>query len=365
VALVTGFAHKYRFDLFFRTELNIIALQIAFSILILFAVIVGISFLYRSAAHSFVEAIASSLKVSVSDSAELLIRDQLTFIKNRSFLVIVSVIVPITVIFGYLIARITLAPTRGALSSQKQFIGNVAHEIRTPLSIIKTNTEVALLDDELAQGLRKTLHSNIEELDRISDIINNLLSLNTLNRPERIELQNVDLGAVTNDVVAKLKPLLTRRKLTLHYNSGDFRIVWGNPVALGQILMNVLKNAIGYTPEGGTITVSIAPDYRSHVVVMVADTGVGIERKDLLHIFEPFYRADRARVREQGGSGLGLAIVSELIKLHRGKISIKSTPKIGTTVTISLPAGKDVAPPQTGAVRKDEVAMDYSEARAL
>ncbi len=358
--MVTAFAHRYRYDLFFRTELNIIALQLAFSILLLGTVVLGLSFLFRSAAHDMVSAIAGSVKVTLRESAETIIRSQLDFIRTRSFLIVASAIVPITVLFGYLIARITLIPTRNALSSQKQFIGNVAHELRTPLSIIKTNTEVRLLDKDVPPVARELHRSNIEELDRISDIINNLLSLNTLNRPAEMDFKNVDLGEVAHSVVQKVQPLLERRKLTLVYTGGDYRLVWGNRSALEQILMNIVKNSISYSKSGGRIDVSIAPDYRSHVVLKVSDTGVGIGKSDLLHIFEPFFRADRSRVREHGGSGLGLTIVSELVKLHDGKITIKSVPRLGTTVAVVLPCGKADGP--SAEVRRplNEISLDFS-----
>jgi len=360
VGSVTAFAHKYRFDLFFRTELNVISLQIAYSFLILIAVGVGITLLFAGASDSLLATISESLRIPIPPATQNAILEQFAYIRSHSLLIIASVIIPITVAFGYLIAHLTLGPTRNALSSQKQFIGNVAHELRTPLAIIKTNTEVALLDNEIPTSLSSTLRSNIEELDRVSDIINNLLSLNTLNRPERISMGNVDIGAVTDAVVSKLSSLIERRRLTLTQERGEFRVVWGNPAALEQILMNILKNAIGYTPAGGQIFLTIKPDYRSHVEVVVRDTGVGIARKDLDRIFEPFFRADRSRVREHGGSGLGLAIVSELVKLHRGRITIKSAPKEGTTVNINLPAGKiteDLKEKKSG----DVVAMDFSQ----
>lgn len=267
----------------------------------------------------------------------------------------------VSTLFGYLIAHTALKPTRDALASQKQFIGNVAHELRTPLSIIKTNIEVALLEGRLDPKLRNALLGNVDELDRTSDIINNLLSLNTLLNPERVEFSNVDLGVVVDAALAKLSILAKQKNITLSVSKGEFLIVSGNSVALEQAAMNLIKNAIIYTPQGGRVDIAIAPNYYGHIELRIHDTGVGISREDLFHVFEPFYRADRSRSRAHGGSGLGLTIVSELVKLHRGKITMQSTEKQGTTVVVSLPVG-NVPQLITNNKKTDEhVAIDFSD----
>ena len=266
--------------------------------------------------------------------------ENLEYLKDRNFVLIAAGIALLTAIFGYLLARLTLAPTRNALESQKIFIGNVAHELRTPLSIIKTNTEVTLFDESLPQDARDTLTSTVEELDRISDIINNLLSLNVLVRPEKIAFGNVDISVVVDRVLAHLSGFTQRKNIQISVEKSEYATVWGNLTALEQIVMNVMKNAANYTPEGGTIKAHVTPDYRGHIVVTIEDSGIGIREQDLLHIFEPFYRADTSRTRGSGGSGLGLAIVSELVKLHRGSITIKSSPGHGTSVAITLPCGR-------------------------
>ncbi len=135
----------------------------------------------------------------------------------------------------------------------------------------------------------------------------------------------------------------------------------GNTSALEQIITNVLKNAIHYSHHGGTLLVTLGPDYHGSVDFLVEDHGVGIKRQDLEHIFEPFYRADSSRNRASGGSGLGLAIVAELVKLHVGKIRVSSVPGKGTMVAVSLPAS-DVEHAGQGDQAGDAavVAMDFS-----
>lgn len=280
-------------------------------------------------------------------------------IATGDLLITGAIILVMTICFGYIIAYIALKPTRNALASQKQFIGNVAHELRTPLAIIKTNIEVALLEGKLNPKLRDTLIGNVDELDRTSDIINNLLSLNTLLNPERVEFSNINLGTVAEMAVAKLSALSKQKKITISVTKGEFLIVWGNSVALEQVAINLIKNAIIYTPLDGSIDVTVAPNYRGYIELRVRDNGVGIAREDLFHVFEPFYRADRSRSRAHGGSGLGLTIVSELVKLHRGKITMQSTEKHGTTALVSLPCGhtEELVDEKN---EHDRVAIDFS-----
>ena len=281
-------------------------------------------------------------------------------ISATDLLITILTLFTIVALIGYIIAYIALKPTRDALTSQKQFIGNVAHELRTPLSIIKTNIEVALLEGRLDSKLREALLGNVDELDRTSDIINNLLSLNTLLNPERVEFSNVDLGDVVDAALVKLSALAHQKNIKLFVTRAEFLLVSGNSTALEQVAMNLIKNAIIYTPQGGRVDISIAPNYYGHIELRIHDTGIGISREDIFHVFEPFYRADRSRSRAHGGSGLGLTIVSELVKLHRGKITIQSTEKQGTTVVVSLPVGK--VPGSANGSKKENggIAIDFS-----
>lgn len=252
------------------------------------------------------------------------------------FLLVLSLVT--TVLF----ARLMLRPVRDTLRYQKLFISNIAHELRTPLSTIKTTTEVALLDDTLSVASKKIYAEILGELDRISNIINNLLSLSTLTRPERIEFENVDLGPIVDDVEKELSELARERGVQMVVKKDAYRIVWGNRVALEQIVMNLIKNALMFTPvgSGGVVSVAVKPDGDA-VTFSVSDTGIGISQNDLFHIFEPFYRVEtsRARTIKKTGSGLGLSIVNELVKVQHGKIHIQSMPQSGTTVSVSFPAG--------------------------
>lgn len=333
----TDWLNKYRYDPFFRTEVHVISFQVTFALVILGLIGASFSLLYHDIAEAVVRGIGSgSLAADPTRIAEAILAE-IDAIRTQNLLTVVSIILLSTVLFGYIAARVTLAPARNSLASQKQFIGNIAHEIRTPLSVIKTNTEVALLEERVTAEMKETLLSNIEELDRVSEIINNLLSLSALVRPERIEFSAVDLSAVATEVVHKFSQLAKRGEHQVTLRKSPDAQVWGNATALTQVVGNLIKNAISYTPRGGHIRVTVDTAPNNQVELIVQDTGIGIARKDLFRIFEPFFRADPSRTKGAGGSGLGLAIVSELVKMHQGKVTIRSAVGRGTTVSILFP----------------------------
>lgn len=366
-ASVTGFVHDYRFDPFFRTQVNIIALQTGFALFLLGVVALLATQLYQDALVAVSQGVSATMQpystpVSVSESIITVLDET----RSRTIGSAAASLLIITALFTLIITRIALAPTRHALKSQKLFIENVAHELRTPLSIIRTNTEVRLLDTSQTKEILSVHKENMEEIDRMSDIINNLLSLSGSVGFERLEFRDIDLGAVVQQVIQKLRPLATSKRLTVEIRLSERRSVRGNATALEQIAMNIIRNAVSYTQEG-RIVVIIEPVYPDYIELVVQDSGRGIARKDLFRIFEPFYRADASRKRDGSGSGLGLAIVSELVRLHNGKITVRSAEGHGTTVAVLLPA----APHVLGKVSTEretrnsasEVALDFSRGK--
>jgi two-component system sensor histidine kinase ResE len=360
-----GFAHKYRFDPFFRTEINVIALQFALAGFLLAVVGIIASQLYHDASAAVAQGIADAIKPNSSPaSIGSAVTDQLSSMRSRTVMIAGAAVILITALFTYIIARLALSPTRNALQSQKQFIGNVAHELRTPLAVAKTNMEVGLMVPALSADVQRTFKETVGELDRMSEIINNLLSLSAFTRPERIEFTDVDLGAVVEHAMRKLHGLAEPKKLEIELRLSERRAVWGNQIGLEQIVMNLIKNAIIYSGRGARVTVTVEPVYPDFMELRVRDSGRGITRKDLFHIFEPYYRGDPSRQRgSSGGSGLGLTIVSELVKLHNGRITVRSAEGRGTTVTLLLPAGKTAVGREIVAHDQDtvsEIAVDYS-----
>lgn len=365
-ASVTGFADRYRFDPFLRTQVNVIGMLAAFSLFLLVILGVLFEYIYHDVSLAIITGVRESILSGENGALAAPPFEEIASIRTDTLSAIAVVTAIATVAFGYLVTRVALTPTRNALASQKQFIGNIAHELRTPLTSIKTNTEVALLGHGLDDTVQSLLNSTVEDIDRMSDIINNLLSLSSSVRPERIELSPIDAASVADEVVRKLEGLARMKHLDVILKKSDACYVWGNAAALEQIVMNVVKNAINYTPRGGHVSVLVEQIGASRVEITVQDSGEGISRQDLFHIFEPFYRADASRNRARGaGSGLGLTIVAELVKLHRGKITVRSALGRGTTVLISIPGAPN--PSRDPAIRThptfDEVAVDYSHRR--
>lgn len=362
VESVTVWLNSYRYDPFVRTEIHVIALQVAFGLVMLGLIGTAYSLLYRDISTAILLALHTARETPLEILGPSLISTT-DAIRATNFLGLIGAITLVTVLFGYMIAHVTLSPARNALTAQKQFVGNIAHELRTPLSVVKTNTEVALMGSTVSTDMRETLQSNIEELDRISEIINNLLSLSALVRPERMEFAAVDLSGIASAIVQKFSQLARHNEQQITLRKSPDSMVWGNATALTQIVGNLVKNAIVYTPRGGHIRITIEPAPEGHIDLIVQDTGIGIARKDLFRIFEPFYRSDPSRTKGAGGSGLGLAIVSELIKTHQGRITIRSAVGRGTTVSVRFPGSRHMSTVGHEASRRDtlnEIAVDFS-----
>ncbi len=361
VASVTGFARKYREDFFVRTEVNIIVLEVIYAALLLGVSVTALVVLYHEIVQSIAGVIATALLSNAEPISSDVVMAQLGAVRTRQIIAVVGLVFTIAVLFGYLVARFALKPAREALGAQKQFIGNIAHELRTPLSIIKANTEVRLLDADVSSDARALHRSNLEELDRISNIINNLLSLNALIQPERIIFSEIDIVALAEQVVEKFKHLVNRKSLRLQVLADRQYYLRGNLSALEQILVNLVNNAIQHT-ERGSITIIISENIHGELEISVRDTGAGIKPEDLRYVFDPFYRGNRARTRIGGtGSGLGLAIVSELVKLHRGRINVSSVPSKGTSVIVMLPESKHTEFTGNAKNKGSNVSADFSD----
>lgn len=359
--------NKYRTDFFFRSQVDIIILQIVFT-LVVFTVFV---FILRFVEQSITETIGvhiAEIFTSNEPVTNFNLEETLQETQENTLMHAMAIVIGVTGLFGYIMTRVTLSPAQKILDSQKRFISNIAHELRTPLSVLRTNTDVALLDNHIPPATKKTFESNREELERISEIINNLLSLTATVQPEQIQFSPVDLGEAAKEAIEKLSPLAKEKQVEIAYKQEvrrqeDRRAVWGNLTGLEQIATNIIRNAVLYTPKGGRVLVSVGSDNHDNVTLLIEDNGVGIAQKELFHIFEPFYRTDQARTRQNTGSGLGLTIASEILKMHRGKITIRSSPGKGTSITIAIPAyhkTSDNVEKKQPEKYSDEVSVDFS-----
>jgi heavy metal sensor kinase len=223
-----------------------------------------------------------------------------------------------------------------AFQQQARFTADASHELRTPLSVVLSHTELALSRDRTAEEYRKTIETCHNAAARMKTLVESLLLLSHADVGE-LALQPVpmDLSDVVRDQVELLHMLAEKRSITLATQLQNVTLI-GDPMRLGQVVANLLGNAIRYNVDGGSIAVT-TEIILEDAVLTVADTGAGISDEDQKHVFDRFFRADKARTRDAGGSGLGLAICRSIVEAHGGSIDITSKLGVGTTFTVRVP----------------------------
>ncbi len=235
-----------------------------------------------------------------------------------------------------------LARVEQSVGEMRQFSAALAHELRTPLAILRGEAELALRPSSRPEDLRQVLAGQIDEFDRLSRLINQIL---TLARAEGGEIaivgEPVDLGALASSVAEQIEPVAAARGITLTCDAGDRIMVRGDAGWLERLLLILLDNAIKFTPAGGRISVTFSCA-KGIAQVAVTDTGTGISPDARPHVFERFYRADPARSRQShGGAGLGLALAKWIAERHAATIDVSSRPGEGSTFTVRFPALPD------------------------
>jgi signal transduction histidine kinase len=216
-------------------------------------------------------------------------------------------------------------------------VADASHELRTPLTILRGEIDVALRRPRTPAEYAEVLQSSREEIERLSRLTNNLLMLARADAGNAlVRREMVDVAAIAGDVCAKLALFSEERKVSLFCEANQPAIVSADPVALEQIVFNLVENALRYTPPGESARVRVASGDET-VTVEVADHGGGIAPEHLPRLFERFYRVDEARSREFGGAGLGLSIVKTLAEAHGGQVEVRSILGQGSTFTVSLP----------------------------
>lgn len=237
-------------------------------------------------------------------------------------------------VFNELLSRLDLA-----FEMQRRFTSDASHEIGTPLTILRGNTEVALLERHNPEEYESILRSNLEEIERLTQLTSNLLLLARSDAGEpQITKDVLSLNEQAPQIISRFLPLAEERGITLVVNTGQPVFVEGDRCALLQVMFNLVSNAVRYTPAGGRVEIKIFMDGDHTAKLEVLDTGVGISPQDLPRIFDRFYRAKSARGCEPAGSGLGLAICRTLAEAHGGRIYAESCPGKGSCFTLVLPA---------------------------
>jgi heavy metal sensor kinase len=233
----------------------------------------------------------------------------------------------------------TLARLEQAVGEMRQFSAAIAHELRTPLAVLRGQTELALMQARSVEDHQRALRDQLEELDTLSRLVNQLL---TLARAEAGEIPlaraPVNLSALAISIVDQIDPVAQAKNVRLSIDApGDLHVL-GDAEWLERLQLNLLDNAIKFTPDGGRITVRVV-DEGSHVILEVRDTGAGIAPEALPHLFERFFRGDPARSATSEGAGLGLSLVKWIADRHGATLSVDSRLNEGSTFAVRIPRG--------------------------
>ncbi|MEI7637385.1 MAG: ATP-binding protein [Syntrophus sp. (in: bacteria)] len=220
------------------------------------------------------------------------------------------------------------------------FVANVTHEIRTPLTAIigyiETLQQGAVHDREKAEKFLQTIHNNAQRLNRLVD---DLLTLSNIEMGEtKMQFREVAVAEVIGEVLKTVAPQAAAKKIILEENLPEgIQPIRADRDRVFQILLNILDNAVKFTPEGGAIKITASQKDAETVAVLIADTGIGIPKNEIPRLGERFYRVEKTRSRDSGGTGLGLSIVKHLMTAHGGVMEIESKPGYGTTVSLYFP----------------------------
>ncbi|ABS20895.1 sensor histidine kinase [Bacillus cytotoxicus] len=224
---------------------------------------------------------------------------------------------------------------------RSEFLASVAHELRTPLTYVKGYAEIAQKRTTQPTEREKYLSIIKEEADYITNLVQDLFILAQMEKHNfLIEAKRIDLEKFLNRIVTKVNGIYVQKHLTVSLTCPPSLFITLDERRFEQVIMNILNNAYRHSAEYSVITITVTA-YVSHIKISIQDTGEGIPPEDIPHIFERFYRVDKARSRATGGTGLGLAIVKEIVELHDGHITVSSKLNKGTCFTITLPREKE------------------------
>jgi signal transduction histidine kinase len=256
---------------------------------------------------------------------------------EKTLLILNGAMIIIVPGIAWLMTRRTLAPVQRIHEQQKQFVSDVAHELRTPLSIMSGELEVALSKERTPEDYRQVLNSSKQETDRLIELSENLLFLARADQGRQAAgFEKVDVTDLIGSIIASLQLESTKKGITIHLESEDEpTFVWGQPAMLRRLFFNLIDNAIRYTPSRGEIWISLTTG-KEYAQIKIRDAGIGIPLEDQEKIFDRFYRIDPSRSRTKG-YGLGLAICKSIVELHHGSITVRSALGKGSTFTVTLP----------------------------
>jgi signal transduction histidine kinase len=261
--------------------------------------------------------------------------------KSTVFLAVFSMIALIlATIAGYIVAGRTIVPIKNAYEKQRQFTADASHELRTPLSVVMSSVDVLQNDtSQKSPFIKQVIEDMKDETKRMAKLVADLLAIaRNDNYGIAIIKQKFDVIEVIEQVIRKMKPLAQAKNIKLYFAKQPIVEFHADIERIKQLLLILVDNAIKYTPKNGLVTIKIGHSQEGKKLkLMITDTGMGIPREDQTHIFDRFYRVDKARSRESGGAGLGLAIAKGIVDVHGGEISVESNVGSGSTFIVVLP----------------------------
>ncbi len=259
----------------------------------------------------------------------------------KSNLVILNILIAVVGgLLSYFLARKTLRPIETAHNAQNRFTADASHELRTPITAMRTETEITLTEPNLTlKDAKAQLNSNIEELDKLTKLSEDLLKLARLDNVETTRMPT-DISEIINLAIERVKPLAEKNKQLFKLRVIPKIEVSADSASLTEAFVTLLDNAVKYSPSKSEIEVIVTKN-KNTVEVKIIDNGDGIMPTDLPHIFERFYRAEQSRTKNNvNGFGIGLAIAKETVESHGGTISAVNNKKTGATFTVLLPVLK-------------------------
>ncbi|MCH5272084.1 MAG: two-component sensor histidine kinase [Lachnospiraceae bacterium] len=223
-------------------------------------------------------------------------------------------------------------------NSRQEFVSNVSHELKTPLTAIKVLSDSLLLEPDVPIEMYQEFIADINsEIDREAKIVNDLLSLVKLDKTSgEMHIAEVNINELLEIIMKRLKPLALKRGIEMVFESYRTVLAEIDEVKMSLVFSNLIENAIKYNRDGGRVTASLNADHK-YFYVKIEDTGIGIPEEEQGFIFERFYRIDKARSRETGGTGLGLSITKSAVQMHKGSIKVQSVPGVGSVFTVRVP----------------------------
>ncbi len=247
--------------------------------------------------------------------------------------------VSVCFVCGYFIAGRAMVPIISSMDKQKEFVADASHELRTPITILRTNLDVVMSGPEESVATQMVwLENAYKETERMEKLITDLLFLaRTDLKQTDLDMKKVDVNEVLEDIYFSVYPAAKEREIEMEFYYDETEpCIHADRDRIEQLILIVMDNAMQYTPKGGRVTVR-TENTGSDVLIIISDTGIGISEEDIPKIFDRFYRADKARSRRQGGTGLGLSIAKWITDIHKGSITASSTLGEGTTIQINFP----------------------------